>query len=61
MFATTEQELDDFADGLGLRKDWKQGDGNRVHYDLTRNKRQMAIKHGAIEITRKQVVELLHR
>lgn len=49
MFADTEEELDEMADKIGLNKSWKQkrhtGD---VHYDISKSKRELAVKQGAI-------------
>ncbi len=47
LMATTEAELEEIARRLQLRKDWRHGD----HYDLTANKRRLAVELGAIEIT----------
>jgi hypothetical protein len=50
LLADTEDELHIFAKRLGLKKEWCQKSGKRdVHYDLTENKRRLAIKLGASE------------
>jgi len=53
LMADSEKELEDFAKKLGLRKAWKHED----HYDLTQNKRQKAIKLGAIETTSRELAK----
>lgn len=55
MVADTEEELDEMATKLGLRR-WKQvprrdkGVGSLVHYDIAKSKRAQAIKLGAIPL-----------
>lgn len=39
-----------FADRLGLKRDWFQGNASWPHYDLTPNKRKLALRLGAIGI-----------
>jgi len=58
--ADTEAQLHGFAKRLGLKRIWFQN--NTIpHYDLTRNKRQQAIRMGAIEIDRKQMAERIRK
>lgn len=40
------EELHTFAEKLGLKRAWFQGD----HYDLTPGKRRLAVNYGAIEV-----------
>lgn len=50
MFASDLEELHAFAARLGLLREWYQGDKKPLsfaHYDLTANKRAMAIRLGA--------------
>lgn len=52
MMADTITELNNFAISIGLQKGWFQNKNTRFpHYDLTPNKRKLAIKYGAIEIS----------
>jgi DNA topoisomerase IB len=44
------EDLHVFAKRLGLRREWFQGNASWPHYDLTPNKRKLAISLGAIEI-----------
>jgi hypothetical protein len=48
------KELHDTARRLGLRREWFQGD----HYDLVPTKRTRAIALGAIEVSRRESVEI---
>ena len=58
MFADSEQELQDFARQLGLRKGWFQ-DGSIPHFDLTANKRLLARRLGALEVSTKEWIRRL--
>lgn len=47
--ADTIEELHDFAKKIGLSQSWFQNHIKHPHYDLTSNKRELAIKNGARE------------
>lgn len=49
--------LHDFADLIGLRRSWYQGDGKYPHYDLTDYMREKAVKNGAREVDRRHIVQ----
>ena len=50
MFATTRQELVEFAVSIGLKAHWLQHSRDKTpHFDLTVNMRRKAVKAGAIE------------
>lgn len=60
LIADTLNELHEFAERLGLKRNWFQN--KRVpHYDLTKNKRYQAVRLGAKEITREQFAEIYYR
>jgi uncharacterized protein DUF4031 len=52
MFADSLKELIDFAKELGLREEWIQlpPKCNLPHFDLTKTKRTLALRKGAIPI-----------
>ncbi|QDT99870.1 DUF4031 domain-containing protein [Gimesia aquarii] len=53
MFVDPETSLDvlhDFATRIGLMRDWFQNQSTIPHYDLTKSKRQLAIKKGAVSV-----------
>lgn len=56
MVADTGRELDAMALKLGLKPEWKQipkretGIGSLIHYDISKSKRNLAIKLGAIPL-----------
>lgn len=59
MWADSETELHEFAQLIGLRREWAQfhqGAVNLPHYDLTPTKRTLALEMGAIESNIKQHV-----
>ncbi|MFD7109117.1 DUF4031 domain-containing protein [Streptomyces microflavus] len=62
--ADTEEELHAFAARLGLRRSWFQKKSERDyrwHYDITPNKRALAVRLGAREVDRRFVGQLMIR
>jgi hypothetical protein len=60
LLGDSEEELHIFARRIGLKRSWFQKkDNGTPHYDLTENKRKIAIDNGAIEINRKQVYRII--
>ena len=58
LYADSVDELHAFAARIGLRRAWFQRSSNGLpHYDLTRRKRQEAVRAGAIEQDRAAAVE----
>ena len=58
------EELHQMAVQIGLKRAWFQGTHRNEalhHYDLTPNKRDLALKYGAQEITRAQFAALVKR
>lgn len=51
-------ELHAFAERIGMRRAWFQ-DQRIPHYDLTAARRRLAIACGAVEVNRRQDVEIL--
>jgi len=57
LIADSASELHKFAAKLGLSHKWFQGGNRRLpHYDLTAGKRKQAVKMGAVEISREEIV-----
>ena len=54
----SEEELHAFAAKIGLRREWFQGrpKASAAHYDVTPTKRALAIKHGAVAVTSRELV-----
>lgn len=52
------EELHAFAISVGLRRSWFQNHRLHPHYDLTPNKRRLAIQRGAIEVDAKELMRL---
>lgn len=57
MLADTEAELHAMAALVGVARKWYQGD----HYDVCLAKRAQAIKLGAVEVTRREMVAIRRR
>ena len=51
LMADTQEELHAFAARLGLRRSWFAASHRWPHYDLTANKRQQALRLGALEVS----------
>jgi hypothetical protein len=59
MQADTRAELHAMAERLGLRREWFQSKPRRPwhdHYDLTRERRELAIELGATPLGRREAV-----
>lgn len=54
MIADTLDELHTMAAKIGLRREWFQGD----HYDLVPAKRDLAIRYGAVAVSRKELISI---
>lgn len=51
MISDTDDELHAMADKIGVARRWHQGD----HYDICQSKRELAIQHGAKELSRMEL------
>ena len=60
LVADSVDQLHEFAAKLGLKKNWFQNK-SLPHYDLTRGMRLKAIKQGAIELSNKEFIKILHK
>ena len=49
-------ELHAMAKAIGLRRGWFQDHVLHPHYDLRPSKRRLAVKSGAVEVSRKDLV-----
>jgi hypothetical protein len=61
LVADSLDELHQFARNIGCKREWFQEHHRLPHYDLTPHMRKVAIKYGAVEITSKGLVNLMHR
>lgn len=57
MLADTDDELHAMARRIGVTQQWHHGD----HYDICLAKRSLAVQKGAIEITKREAVEVRRR
>lgn len=57
MLADTPAELHAMADQIGVARRHHQGD----HYDICQAKRALAVRYGAREVTRREMVQIRRR
>lgn len=60
LVADSLEELHAMADRIGLRRSWFQP-RSHPRYDVSRQKRALAMRFGAIEVDRKGLVEVIQR
>lgn len=61
MVADSLDELHAMADRIGIKRQWFQADGSVPHYDICKSKRKLAVAFGAIEIGRREIVEVIRK
>lgn len=63
LFADSENELHALARKIGLRREWFQNKNDKSfpHYDLTKSRRALALKHGAIQMSFKCMVKRIRK
>lgn len=60
MIADTTEELLQMADAIGVQRKWLQHPGTyKEHFDIAKSKRVLAVRAGAIEIDKAQLVAIL--
>ena len=60
MLADSVDELHAMAARIGMRRSWFQS-GSTPHYDVCLARRRMAVELGAVEVGRRQLVEVIKR
>lgn len=60
MLADKVEDLHAMADRIGVSRRWFQN-SRYPHYDICKSKRALAVQLGAVEINRRQFVELAQR
>lgn len=55
MVADTLDELHEMADRIGVQRRWFQDKASFPHYDITQSKKALALEHGAVAITWKEL------
>ena len=56
MIADSDEELLEMADKIGVARRWHQKPGTpRSHFDICLSKKALAVEHGAVEITVKEL------
>lgn len=62
MVADSSEELHRMARAIGVDARWIQSPGTpREHFDVCKSKRQSAVRHGAIEVSPREIVRVLRR
>jgi hypothetical protein len=62
MIADTDEELHAMAARIGVARKWHQRPKTPYsHYDICLSKRELAISHGAVEITWRQTGAMVYR
>lgn len=61
MYADTLEELHVMADRIGLLRVWFQNNPHLPHYDLVESRRKIAVKLGAVEQDKYDMVNFMRR
>jgi hypothetical protein len=61
MYADTLDELHTMAAAIGMKRAWFQDKPSMPHYDLVPARRAKAVKLGAVEHTRYEMVEFMRK
>jgi len=57
MHADTVEELHGMADKIGIQRKWFQNT-KRPHYDICLSKRMLAVRHGAQQVSTRDIVKM---
>lgn len=60
MFADSASELHEMAAAIGMKREWYQP-RSFPHYDVSLSRRKVAIRLGAVEVTRREGYEIRKR
>jgi hypothetical protein len=58
---TSEAELHDFAERIGMKRAWFQDRKRFPHYDLTAKRRAVAVFLGAVEVPSRELILRLEK
>lgn len=64
MLADTPEELHSMAVKIGIKRRWFQDKASTPHYDISKGKRDLAVKAGAKEVDRRElagIIRQIHR
>lgn len=62
MLADTTDELHEMAKSIGMKREWFQiSRAGTAHYDIPIFRKKLAIKNGAVEISRRDLVRLIRK
>lgn len=58
LMADTLDELHGFAERLGMKREWFQGNGRHPHYDLSPERWAEALRLGAQEVDSRELIRI---
>jgi hypothetical protein len=61
LVADSLEELHRFAQDLGLKRAWFQGNASLPHYDVTTYTRELALRRGAVRADRRTLISRGHQ
>lgn len=61
MIADTLDELHDMAQLIGMQREWFQDGGRVPHYDVSLERRALAIACGAVVLSRSKFVQVMRK
>jgi hypothetical protein len=61
MIADSLAELHAMARAIGMKRKWFQGEASFPHYDVSQTRRREAVRLGAVEVGRRELVHVMRR
>lgn len=61
MIADTIEELHSMADKIGVKRKFFQNISHHPHYDICQSKKHLAISLGAIEVNKREFIDIIVR
>lgn len=61
MVADSRVELHEMADAIGIDRRHFQSKSSMPHYDISKSKRKIAVEKGAVEVTEREIVEMVRK
>lgn len=61
MIADTPEELHAMAYSIGMKREWFQENASFPHYDVSKSRKEKALKLGAVEVDKYQLVKQMRQ
>ena len=61
MIADTLDELHIMAAKIGMHREWFQNNADHPHYDVSKSKRVLAVRYGAVEVDNRQLIMIIRK